>query len=72
MPCSPGMRACRRDCLHRAAVVEYHAARQAWCESAEHATALYRAELEAYQRDNTPITFKAWLEGRAQRQEAAA
>lgn len=29
MPCTKGMRACRRDCLHRAFVEEYQAARDA-------------------------------------------
>lgn len=63
MPCTPGMRRCKLDCLHRRMVTNYHAARQAYDEALEAATALYPAEVAEYKRVNPGITFREWLEG---------
>lgn len=75
MPCTPRMRACRGSCLHRQVVEDYRAARQAWWEAAEAATALYPAELEEYCRQHPAPNFRDWLIGqsaRTERESAAA
>lgn len=59
MPCSPGMRGCRRGCLHRQLVMDYRAER--WRQEAlrEEATGGYATELA----EHAPIvTFRDWLE----------
>lgn len=78
MPCSPGMKACRRDCLHRAMVREYHDqrdAREALRESGALAPSAFsygaqvsysQLEDEDFAQAVPPVTFRSWLEGRAQ------
>jgi hypothetical protein len=63
MPCSPGMRACHRRCLHRQLVHEYRTARHA-AELAREAGTLGYATEEALAGPLEP-TFRQWLEGHA-------
>jgi hypothetical protein len=62
MPCSKGMVRCKSDCLHRAFVFEYRAARQACVLEQEALTGGGEADL-AILRENgwQPMTFKRWL-----------
>ena len=64
MPCAKGMRRCRSDCLHRAMVTEYRAARQADEERMERETALYRGDIIIWRQANYMINFKDFLVGR--------
>lgn len=69
MPCAKGMRACHAKCLHRATVLAYRDARDAYLKELEDRTSLYRAEVADYKRDHPGPTFKAWLEGQAGQRE---
>ncbi len=58
--CSPGMRMCRRDCLHRQMIEEYRdavLAREALRESGEY----MQHEYEDFQREVPPVLFRDWL-----------
>lgn len=69
MPCQTNMTGCRRGCLHRAFVRDYHAAREAAELRRESATGGYPTETA----EHGPIlTFRDWLIQHAGRQEAAA
>lgn len=57
---------CRRDCLHRAMVLEYRDSRHAWEERREDQEH-YQLEDEEYAAMYPPPTFKAWLVGLAGR-----
>lgn len=75
MPCSKGMRRCRRDCLHRRLVSEYHDARDARDALRESATTaptdvpgtngttvtMAQLEPEDFARVFPPVLFKDWL-----------
>lgn len=67
MPCSPGMRKCRLDCLHRALVDDYRIARHAQLLEEERVT-IGDPEMISDRRAAGlgPITFKEWLCGSAQ------
>jgi hypothetical protein len=61
MPCAKGMTGCRRSCLHRALVGDYHVAREASELLAEAKSRGYATE-----RAECPVlTFKEWLTGTA-------
>jgi len=61
MPCTKGMRGCRRGCLHRALVGDYYVAREASELAAEREHRGYATE-----RAECPVlTFKEWLTGTA-------
>lgn len=63
MSCTPGMRGCRRDCLHRAMVHAYRDARHAWeaLREAEHHG--MQLEDDDFAEQYPPVTFKRWLMG---------
>lgn len=61
MPCSPGMRACRRDCLHRRLVLDYRDARDAWTALRE-SPAGYQLEDDDFRAAYPATTFRQWLE----------
>ena len=63
MPCPPGMRGCRRGCLHRQMVDEYRDWRINWEENREKEPNL-QMEDDDYREAYPPPTFKAWLKGR--------
>lgn len=68
MPCSKGMKQCRRSCLHRELVEEYRIARWAQIVEQDERTHGGRGERELEQENyvKDPITFKEWLENNAQ------
>lgn len=53
---------CRRDCLHRAMVMQYRDARHAWEERREQGEAM-QMEDDDYRAAFPPPTFKDWLRG---------
>lgn len=70
--CQPGMPsrsastpACPSTCLHRANVLEYRDARDAWEAELEAAALGYAREIEDYRLEHPPVTFKGWLVGKA-------
>ena len=69
MPCSKGMVKCRRDCLHRAMVRDYRAAREAAELRREAATAGYATETRQF---GPILDFRAWLVWLAGERTAAA
>lgn len=69
MPCSPGMRLCRPDCLHRRMVHEFHAVAHSQRLGAEHASLGYKTEMAQYLAENPPLTFRQFLEGRRRPEE---
>ena len=60
MPCSKGMRSCRRGCLHRSLVLEYRDARDAWIKNREQGEAM-QMEDDEYAERFPPPTFKEWI-----------
>jgi hypothetical protein len=68
MGCPPRMAGCRVGCLHRRLVTEYHAARQADWEAAEHSTRGYATELREYRAQRPALTFQQWLVGQRDNQ----
>lgn len=85
MPCSPGMRLCRRDCLHRALVAAYRDARDAHDALRESeapapagvpgtagaAIAMYQLDDDQFDQAVPPILFKDWLIGHARPADVA-
>lgn len=67
MPCSPGMRACHRRCLHRQLVHEYRTARHAAQLERDGLTGQYPAEEALAKAEFGPVSpsFREWLEGHA-------
>jgi hypothetical protein len=64
MPCSPGMKRCRRDCLHRRLVGDYHVARHSQILAEEAATHGDPWMIAArHKQGQRPIIFKEWLQG---------
>lgn len=62
MPCSSQMRLCKTNCLHRRAVLEYVAERDAQAVRAEAVTGGYPAETAEFFATKEPrLTFKRWL-----------
>lgn len=61
MPCSSGMRSCRRDCLHRALVEDYRAARDRDERRRDVETIGYRADEQLYAAETPLVTFGSWL-----------
>lgn len=59
MPCPPRMIGCRRDCLHRAMVEDYRAARERDEARRGAVTIGYRGD-EALYREQL-VTFRSWL-----------
>lgn len=59
MPCSPGMRKCRRGCLHRMLVDDYRSERHRQVIERENATGGYESEIAEY---GQIVTFKSWLQ----------
>lgn len=68
MPCSPGMRACRTDCAHRALVRDYQQERERQEIAAENDW----RHRDGNDQADPLITFQQWLVGSARRDEAAA
>lgn len=65
MPCPPRMRGCRADCLHRALVEDYRAARERDEIRRDEETIGYATENANYYRENGMVTFRSWLEQNA-------
>lgn len=61
MPCAKNMRACRKGCLHRMLVGDYHVAREASVQKQERSTRGYPTEA----KDSPALTFKDYLKGHA-------
>jgi hypothetical protein len=71
VPCSPGMRKCKRDCLHRRMVGEYCDQRDAR-EALRESGPFMQMEDEEFDREIPQVTFKQWIErgwGHGQRPE---
>ena len=62
MPCSPGMRGCRRDCLHRDMVSQYHDQRDARDALRETEMYMQHEDVE-FEKEFPPVHFKQWLKG---------
>lgn len=62
MPCAPGMKGCRRDCLHRYMVTAYHDQRDAR-DMLRESERFVQHEDEEFEREQPQVTFKMWLEG---------
>lgn len=61
MPCKPRMSGCRADCLHRALVEDYRAARER-DEAVRDAVTIGYATDERLYAETTPlVTFGSWL-----------
>lgn len=64
MPCAPRMSGCKRTCLHRQSVQEYHAARIAEDLRREDATRGHDTEKREYGKI---LDYKTWLKQTARR-----
>lgn len=63
MPCSKGLRSCRRDCLHRKSVLEYRDGHDAW-EAAKESEEFMNLEESDFKNVYPEPNFKAWLIGK--------
>lgn len=62
MPCSPEMKGCRKECLHRQMVREYYDQRDAR-DALRESEAYMQYEDEDFDAKITRVLFKDWLIG---------
>lgn len=65
MPCKPRMTGCRADCLHRALVEDYRAARERDEQRRDAETLGYPSDEQLYAARTRLVTFRRWLESTA-------